>query len=735
MGKFRTINGSDNNGDQGVAGAKLIRLFKPAFEDKNGNNNGNTPRGGEFTQSRLPNPRRISNIVIDQVQPVTNFLNASDWLWQWGQLIDHDFALNEASGKNPPKPEDITPIVVPHGDPTFPDGTTLPFIRVPAADGTGTGPDNPRQIDNQITAFIDASSVYGSDDKRAKFLRDNESGKGLLKTTIGNNGEMLLPLNDGTQANANGGGALGNFQFVAGDIRANEQIGLIAVHNLLVREHNRIALGLYDRLEAGEAGDELLVKFSEFRDEFVLENSNLSPAEALEAAKDEFLYQSARKVIGAKVQVITYEEFLPLLIGDTLKGYSGFNLSVSPQVSVEFANAAYRLGHTLLSNQLRRVDGNGITETSLANSFFKPEDVQEKGIDTLLAGLIFQGSQEVDNMVVDSVRNFLFEAGTGGLDLGAVNIARGRETGIPGYAAVYNELFGTDENLTPITSFADLRNLGLFSDPVVNLFETAYETVDQIDLWVGGISELPDDHGGLLGPTLSYFIADQFTRSRDGDRFFYLNDLDHLQILAPDLQNTTLADIIRRNAESSYLVPDHAFKVPFENSIFGDNTPEFLNGTSLDDLIDGKEGDDMIRGLQGNDILFGGDGNDYIRGDAGNNIVVGGDGNDFLVGGPDRDTVVGGVGNDALRGNGGANIFVFGSDIFRDPSRDVDIINNFQVNDTLDFTDYLRVGGTIAFERTSSHSLEIDLSGEDKIEVFGNQDALDQVIMNNILLF
>jgi hypothetical protein len=78
---------------------------------------------------------------------------------------------------------------------------------------------------------------------------------------------------------------------------------------------------------------------------------------------------------------------------------------------------------------------------------------------------------------------------------------------------------------------------------------------------------------------------------------------------------------------------------------------------------------------------------------------------------------------------------VFGSDIFRDPSRDVDIINNFQVNDTLDFTDYLRVGGTIAFERTSSHSLEIDLSGEDKIEVFGNQDALDQVIMNNILLF
>ena len=247
--KYRAIDGSDNNGDKGEANSQLIRLFDPSFEDGIG-----VPRGGEFTNSVLPNPRTISNVVIDQKESVTNFLNASDWLWQWGQVLDHDFALNEAGGRDAIAREDFTPIVIPHGDPTFSDGTILPFVRVSAVEGTGET--TPRQVNNHITAFIDGSLVYGSDEKRASFLRDLDSGKGLLKTTLADNGEVLLPLNPvGTpdqQSNADGGGSLRNFQFVAGDIRANEQSGLTAAHNLLVREHNRVALKLHERLNAGE---------------------------------------------------------------------------------------------------------------------------------------------------------------------------------------------------------------------------------------------------------------------------------------------------------------------------------------------------------------------------------------------------------------------------------------------------------------------------------------------------
>ena len=433
MGEFRTINGSDNGFEgrnDGEAEVQLIRLFDPDFE----NDDGNTPRGGEFTDSDLPNPRDISNIVVDQVESVPNFLNASDWLWQWGQVLDHDFALNEASPEEPPEPEDFTPIPIPDGDPVFPDGTELPFIRIPADEGTGTGGDNPRQINNQITAFIDGSLVYGSDEERAEFLRvakgSEDFGKGLLKTDIGPNGEALLPQNGLNEEgepfpSATGGGALfgpqnpDGLDFLGGDIRVNEQIGLTASHNLLVREHNRIATDLHKRLKAGDDAA-LNEKFDEFEQEFLYENPYASAAEA----KDEFLYESARKVLGAEIQIISYEGFLPLLIGDTLPDFTGFDSGVNPQVSVEYADAAFRLGHTLLTENLRRVDGNGIEETSLAESFFNPVNIQENGIDNLLTGLILQPSEEVDNQIVDGVRNFLFAAGTGGLDLASVNIAR-----------------------------------------------------------------------------------------------------------------------------------------------------------------------------------------------------------------------------------------------------------------------------------------------------------------------
>ncbi len=753
---IRTIDGSGNNSDLGKANVPLIRLLEPVFEDGI-----SIPRGGQISEfdhmagkfvytSTLPNPRTISNIVIEQTQPVTNFLNASDWLWQWGQLLDHDLVLNEANEEKTPAPEDFTPIPVPYGDPTFPDGAILPFIRVPAAEGTGKT--TPRQVNNQITAFIDASSVYGSDEKRAKFLRDTESSKGLLKTTIGDNGEILLPLNDpdNPQPNATGGTGLPvEKQFVAGDVRANEQIGLTAVHILLVREHNLVALELHERLEAGDR--KLRRKFRDFRDQvwakIRTENPGVSREEIQEIIKDEFLYQSARKVIGAKVQVITYNEFLPLLIGkSTLEAYKGFNPDINPQISVEFANAAYRLGHTLISNKIRRVDHNGITETNLADAFFNPADVQEKGIDTVLTGLIFQKAQELDNIIVDELRNFLFPAGTGGLDLGAVNIARGREIGLPSYTKVYEEIFGTK-----IKDFDHLRELGLFSNSVVNLFETTYEPVNQIDLWLAGISELPADHGGLLGPTFSFFIAEQFTRSRDGDKFFYLNDLEHLRILAPDIEDTTLATLIRNNVADSYLVPDNAFKVSFENSLFGDDSNNILNGTAFKDLIDGQGGNDKIRGRRGDDTLFGGLGDDYILGKGGADKLVGGDGNDTLQGnsgsdyingsagndlirgGGGADAIRGGTGNDLIYGRGGGDTYIFDSNLLDDVA-DMDTIKGFQAIDDFDFKDYLGAGGTVEFELIGRRALQIDLSGEDSVYVFGSRHAINAAVdqLNNL---
>ena len=769
--EFRNIDGSGNNSDQGKANNPLIRLLHPAFADHP--DHIDEPRGGYFNVSTLPNPRTISNIVMDEDKPTTNFLNASDWLWQWGQFIDHDLDLNEAE-PHPPD-EDITPITVPDNDPIYPDGTKIPFTRVTPVEGTGSGYDAPREYHNQITAFMDASSVYGSDEERADFLRDTQSGKGLLKTSTGYNSEILLPLNDkyNPQPNATGGvPLLVEEQYVAGDVRANEQIGLNAVHALFVREHNRVALDLHKRLKAGDKT--LRKKFRDFRYEFIDENPSASRADV----KDEFLYQSARKVIGAKVQAISYNEFLPLLIGEnSLEKYSGFDPHINPQISVEFANAAYRLGHTLLSDQLRHVDDNGITETALKDAFFTPGDVRKKGINHLLIGLGYQGAEELDHKLVDGVRNFLFFKGVG-LDLASINIARGRDTGIPSYTYVYNKLFGyKDED--KITSFKNLgsQGLGLFDDHVVGLFEDAYESVDQIDLWLGGIAELPDDHGGLLGPTFSYFIKDQFSRLRDGDEFFYLNDLEHLKILDPDIEKTTLSEVIRADVTDPYLVPDDSFMVPFDNSIFGDDYKNIIKGNFLNDLIDGYGGNDKILGHGGDDIIFGGLGDDYIRGGSGADKILGGDGddklkgnsgrdyinggagndyirggggadkilggyghdklkgnggidyihggdgNDYIYGGRGADTIRGGAGNDHIRGGSGTDTYVFGYELL-DGHRNVDTIWGFQKIDSFDFNGYLGAGGKVELEWYGRGALRIDLSGEDVVKVFGSRRAI-----------
>ena len=48
-------------------------------------------------------------------------------------------------------------------------------------------------------------------------------------------------------------------------------------------------------------------------------------------------------------QKITYDEFLPALLGHKLDPYPGYDDSVDPRVSTEFATSGYRLGHSMVA--------------------------------------------------------------------------------------------------------------------------------------------------------------------------------------------------------------------------------------------------------------------------------------------------------------------------------------------------------------------------------------------------
>lgn len=443
------------------------------------------------------------------------------------------------------------------------------------------------------------------------------------------------------------------------------------------------------------------------------------------------------KVVSAQIQIITYNEFLPILIGETLlEDFSGYKPYVNPSISNEFANAAYRLGHTLLNNQIHRFDDQGLKPIALGDAddpskavFFNPKEVSVNGIDSLLRGLILQEAQELDNFIVDGVRNFLFPAGTGGLDLASVNIQRGREVGLPSYVDTYEQLFGIK-----ITSFEELP----FASDVIDLFQEAYNDVGQIDLWLGGISELSAHHGGLLGPTFSFFIKDQFARAAAGDRFFFLNDLKELTVLDEDLTHTNLSTIIRRNTSQGYLVQDNAFQVPYDNTLFGDDRPNSLRGTRLNDLIDGQGGNDFIHGKHGADILIGHLGNDYIVGGSGADTLMGGDGYDVLAGNSGNDVLVGGNGNDMLKGGSGNDILNGVGSQFG--QYDFDILKGGGGKDTFILGDersiFYQGRGMAIIQNYNRHHDLIQLAGsasDYELMAFGNRTSLRLADNNDLI--
>jgi hypothetical protein len=380
----RSMDGGGNNHDHadwGAAGTHLLDLVGFDYAD------GMSAMAGD----ERPSPRVVSNLVMDQRDSHENARGLSDMLWQWGQFLDHDLDLTPEV--DPAEPASIP---VPAGDPFFdPLGEgdkTIPFNRSKYDGATGSSPEAPRRQMNMITAYIDGSNVYGSNDERAAALRAFAGGK--LKTSAGD----LLPFNDAGLPNANPLHLPDSSLFLAGDERANEQTGLTAMHTLWVREHNRLA------------------------DEIALEHP---------AWSDEQIYQAARAIVIAEIQVITYNEFLPALLGESaLSAYAGYDDTINPGISSIFSTAAYRVGHTMLSPQLLRVDDNGdpiaAGPLSLRDAFFAPQHILDEGIDSVLRGLASQAAQEIDTKIIDDVRNFLFgPPGAGGFDLASLNIQRG----------------------------------------------------------------------------------------------------------------------------------------------------------------------------------------------------------------------------------------------------------------------------------------------------------------------
>jgi hypothetical protein len=498
----RSIDGSGNNAlhpDWGTAGSAFIRIAPAEYGDGL-----STPAGSD-----RPSARALSNALADQgAVEVENSRMMSALMYAWGQFIDHDLDRTPTTGGA------SFPISVPTGDPYFdPTGTgtaTIPLTRSAFAATTGT--DTPRQQLNAITAWMDGSMVYGSDATTAASLRSFTGGR--LLTSEGD----LLPTN-----------AAGFY--LAGDVRVNENPGLISLHTLFLREHNHQA----DRLAAAHPD-----------------------------WTDEQLYQGARAIVIAEIQAITYNEWLPALLGGTGVGaYRGYDANANPAIANEFATAGFRFGHSLLGDEVEFLDnaGNPIADgVSLAEAFFNPALVSENGIDSVLKYLASDPAAELDTRVVDSVRNFLFgPPGAGGLDLAALNIQRGRDHGLADYNTTR-----VSYGLPAVTSFAQITD----NPDVQAKLQQLYGSVNNVDLWVGVLAE-KHVRGGSVGATGKAILSEQFNRTRASDAFWYERTFTGAE--KRQLQRTTLADLMRRNTDLTNVQRNvFYFRADLHGTVFAD---------------------------------------------------------------------------------------------------------------------------------------------------------------------
>lgn len=491
----RSLDGGCNNLRVGDMGATITELLPLRL------------RGGTGTHEELdvdeptgagrPSARAVSNALSVGVgEPPRNARRLNDLTWAFAQGLDHDLSLSSAPSTGPYAV--AMPIDVPVNDSVFEGGATLPFFRTfrsrrprtSAAGRVGWVAAPAGVVPNELTSWIDASHVYGSDRVRAAALRTGTGGR--LRAS--GPGGRYLPLNGagpggvGVSLEAASEGPPATAQVVAGDVRAGENVLLTAFHTVWLRAHNRWADAIAAAVPDGTS--------------------------------EEAVYQLARKAVGIAQAKITYEEWLPALLGPAAAPCTRgrYNASVDARIGVFFSTAAFRVGHTLVSDSLARCDSAGrpLPPLPLASSFFRsPEflDSPSAGIDELLRGAAAQVAGEVDVLIVPGLRNLLFGGhGRSGTDLFALNIQRGRDHRLPSYNDAR-----TAYDLQPARTFHDITS---DTDTAARLAAAYHGNVAAVDAFVGGLAE---DHisGGSVGPLFAAALVDQFHRLAIGDRLFY----------------------------------------------------------------------------------------------------------------------------------------------------------------------------------------------------------------------
>ncbi len=606
LDEVRSLDGSANNlvdPTLGQAGQNYLRVAEANYADG----------VGEMVDG--PDERYLSNRIFnDSNQNIFSENDLTHWSFVWGQFIDHTIGLREVGeeeamiGFDPDDPlEEFTN-----------DLGAMATTRSATAEGTGDDGVAREQV-NTISSYIDGWAVYGGSAERLDWLRDGVvdgdptnndatliTDEGYLPTAAARPG-VEAPMTDLM------GRLMGDSSaaVIAGDVRVNENTGLLAVQTLFVREHNRIVDALPDDLD------------------------------------EETKFQIARRIVAAEQQYITYQEFLPSM-GVELDDYDGYDPTVDPSITNEFATVGYRAHSQIHGEFEAEIPLNTTDDDSLAAlaaqgvsvevdtaagvaevavplnvAFGNPALLADIGLGNLLTGLTSEAAYANDGQIDNQLRSVLFQIPgpdtenpadcldgetiaqcfSGVNDLGALDVFRAYDHGMPSY----NDL-RVAYGLSPVSSFTELTgeatdDLGdlTIDDPEIldfvrledgegNVLEAGTDAADtetvvaerrstvaarlaaifgdvnDVDAFTGMVSE-PHVAGTEFGELQLAMWTAQFEALRDGDRFFYGNDagLDDIAETYGIDYRRTLSEVIADNSSAQlFELPTNAFLLEAE---------------------------------------------------------------------------------------------------------------------------------------------------------------------------
>jgi Ca2+-binding RTX toxin-like protein len=216
------------------------------------------------------------------------------------------------------------------------------------------------------------------------------------------------------------------------------------VHYIFHAEHNRLVEHIKSVIEATE--DAAFIAQWKLPDD---------------SWNGERLFQAARFGTEMQYQHLVFEEFARK-VQPMVNLFGPYDATIDPSITAEFAHVVYRFGHSMLTETIDRYDTSFTADhIGLIEGFLNPVEFTEGGtIDqgeaagAIVRGMTRQVGNEIDEFIVEALRNNLLGLP---LDLGTLNLARGRETGVPTLNEARRQFFeGTgDSQLKPYESWVD----------------------------------------------------------------------------------------------------------------------------------------------------------------------------------------------------------------------------------------------------------------------------------------